>query len=173
MALSYPTGPTTIRLTLTDISGLTSVKDFVVPTTIWNPASDLLTAIAAIRDNLVTAINAVTDCLVTDTFIVITEKESLILPAAECEVYTVASLVVNLAGGEGKMAVLKIPGPADTIFMDTSGPGRNIVDVTDTDLLAYLDEFQTTGGNFTISDGEFIDDTTPIKAGKRISRKSG
>ncbi len=172
MALAYPSGPTVIRLTLTDFGGRTSVKDFVVPTSIWNPASDLLTAIAAIRDNLVTAVDAVTDALITDTFIVITEKESLTLPAAECQIFDIASLVVNLAGGEGKKATMQMPCPTDTIFVDTSGPNWNVVDTTDAALLAYLDEFQTTGGSFTISDGEFIDDTTPINAGKRISRKS-
>ncbi len=172
MALAYPSGPTVIRLTLTDIGGKTSVKDFVVPTTVWNPASDLLTAIAAIRDNLVTAINAVTDALVTDTFIVVTEKESLSLPAVDCLITDIASLVVNLAGGEGKKGILKIPCPQEIIFVDTSGPNRNVLDTGDAAVIAYVDEFQTTGGSFTISDGEFVDDTTPMVAGKRISRKS-
>ncbi len=172
MALAYPSGPTVIRLTLTDIGGKTSVKDFVVPTTVWNPASDLLTAIAAIRDNLVTAIDNVTDALVTDTFIVITEKESLSLPAVDCLITDIASLVVNLAGGEGKKGILKIPCPQEIIFVDTSGPNRNVLDTLDAAVIAYVDEFQTTGGSFTISDGEFVDDTTPMVAGKRISRKS-
>lgn len=172
MALSYPSGPTVVRLTLTDFGGKTSVKDFVVPTTVWNPASDLFTAIAAIRDNLVTAVDAVTDALITDTFIVITEKESLALPAAECQIFDIGSLVVNLAGGEGKKGILKIPCPTDTIFVAASGPNWNVMDTTDAALIAYVDEFQTTGGSFTISDGEFVDDTTPMVAGKRISRKS-
>lgn len=172
MALSYPSGPTTIRLTLTDDAGKTSVKDFVVPTTIWNPASDLLTAITAIRDNLVTAVDAVTDALVTDTFIVVTEKESLALPAAECKITDLASIVVNLAGGEGKKSTMQMPCPNIDIFVSPTGPNKNVVNILDADLVAYIDEFQTTGGSFTISDGEFVDDTTPMVAGKRISRKS-
>ncbi len=173
MALAYPTGPTVIRLTLTDDGGKTSVKDFVVPTTVWNPASDLMTAIVAIRDNLVTAVNAVTDALITDTFIVVTEKESLILPAAECKIWDLASIVTNLAGGEGKKATIQMPCPNIGIFVAATGPNKNVVDTSDTALLAYIDEFQTTGGNFTISDGEFIDDTTPLQSGKRIGRKGG
>ncbi len=172
MALAYPSGPTVIRLTLTDDAGKTSVKDFVVPTTVWNPASDLLTAIAAIRDNLVTAVDAITDALITDTFIVVTEKESLVLPASECKITDIASIVTNLAGGEGKKATVQMPCPNIGIFVAATGSNKNVVDTTDVSLLAYIDEFQTTGGNFTISDGEFIDDTTPLVAGKRISRKS-
>ncbi len=172
MALAYPSGPTTIRLTLTDDAGKTSVKDFVVPTTVWNPASDLLTAIAAIRDNLVTAVDAITDSLITDTFIVVTEKESLALPAAECKITDLASFVVNLAGGEGKKSTMQMPAPNIGIFVAATGPNKNVVDTTDAALNTYVDEFQTTGGSFTISDGEFVDDTTPLVAGKRISRKS-
>ncbi len=172
MALAYPSGPTVIRLTLTDESGKTSVKDYVVPTTVWNPASDLLTAIAAIRDNLVTAVDAITDALITDTFIVITEKESLALPAVECKIVDLASVVANLAGGEGKKATIQMPCPNIGIFVAPTGANKNVIDTTDANLLAYIDEFQTTGGNFTISDGEFVDDTTPLVAGKRISRKS-
>jgi len=157
---------------LTDFGGRTSVKDYVVPTTVWNPASDLWTAIEAIRDNLVAAVDPITDALISDTFVVVTEKESLSLPPAECQIFDLASIVVNLAGGEGKKATMQVPAPSDGIFVDTSGANWNVVDTTDVDLNAYIDEFQTTGGSFTISDGEFIDDTTPLVAGKRISRRS-
>ncbi len=172
MALAYPSGPTVIRLTLTDFKGKTSVKDFVVPTTVWNPASDLLTAIAAIRDNLVAAYDAVTDALITDTFIVVTEKESLILPAADCNIFDLGSIVGNLSGGEGKKATLQIPCPDDGIFVGVSGPDLNVIDTGDAALNTFVDFYKLTGGDFTLSDGENLDDTTPLVAGKRISRKS-
>lgn len=172
MALAYPSGPTTIRLTVTDYKGKTSVKDFVVPTAVWNPASGLLTAIAAIRDNLVTAYDAIIDGLITDTFIVITEKESLILPAGNCNIFELGSVVCNISGGEGKKTTIKIPTPDDGIFVGASGPDLNVIDTSDVALNTFIDFYKLTGGDFTLSDGENLDDTTPMNKGKRISRKS-
>jgi len=159
-------------MTLTDFKGKTSVKDFIVPTTVWNPASDLFTAIEAIRDNLVTAYDLITDALISDTFIVVTEKESLILPAADCNIFELASIVGNLSGGEGKKATIQIPAPEDGIFVGASGPDLNKVDTSDIQLNDFTSMYELTGAVFTLSDGENLDDTTPLSAGKRISRKS-
>jgi hypothetical protein len=172
MALSYPDAPTAIRLTLTDKAGFTSVKDFYVPTTVWDPASDLFTAIVTIRDTLVTQQNLVTNALVSSTFITIDQQESVSLPTPDCDIWDIANVVVNIAGGQGKRGVIKIPCPAIGIFQGTEGADRNNVDIADADLGTFVDQFQTTGGSFVISDGEFVDDTTPMVAGKRISRKS-
>lgn len=172
MALSYPTAPTVVRVSLTDLTGFVSVKDFFVPTAVWDPASDLFSALVTIRDDLVTALNAMTDCLLSDVSIHIAQKESILLPTPVCSIAEIASIVVNLAGGQGKKAILKIPGPDPLIFQDTSGADRNRVDLADAAVIAYVDEFQTTGGSYVISDGEFIDDTTPTVSGKRITRGS-
>lgn len=173
MALAYTSSPTTIRVTIKDNAGLSSVKDYVVPTSTWDPASDLFSALATIRDNLATVLNAVSVGLLFVVSIVVDQQEdTLILPAASCEITDIASVVANLSGGEGKSAVLQIPCPDIDNFQGPTGAAKNTVDILDTDLLAYIAKFQATGGDFTVSDGETIDDTTPLKSGKRISRKS-
>jgi len=172
MALSYATGPTTLSLTLTDTEGRTSVKEFVVPTAVWDPASDLLSALVTIRDALVGVYNAVTKTLITNVQITIKQAESATLPAGETFITDIASVITNLSGGEGKNATVSIPGPADVIMVDTTGKNRGVVDITSTELLAFIAKYQLTGNNFTLSDGETVDDTTPLKSGKRISRKS-
>ncbi len=175
MALAYATGPTVIRLVYKDFHSRISVKDYVVPTGVWDPSSALLTAIETIRDNLVTAVNAVTDALLVASFIVVKELEdTLTLPATDCHVNEMASIVVALEAGEGKKATFQIPAPEDGIFTGASGPNYDIVDVEDATLNTLLDMFQTTGGSFTISDGETMaDDTYPGKSGRRIFRKTG
>ena len=100
------------------------------------------------------------------------EQESVALPAVDCDIWDIANIVVNIAGGQGKRGVIKIPCPVIGIFQGAEGAARNNVDIADADLGTFVDQFQTTGGSFVISDGEFVDDTTPMVAGKRISRKS-
>jgi len=79
-----------------------------------------------------------------------------------------ASLTVLLTTGGGKKANHKIPAPKITIFTDITGPGANIVDVNDPDLLTYMALFGV-GGKAYISDGEVMNS---LLSGKRISAKS-
>ncbi len=173
MALVYTTSPTTIRVTIKDNAGLTSTKDFVIPTSVWDPASDLFSALETIRATLIAALNAIDDGLLFVVSLVIDQREdTLLLPAVECKITDIASIVVNLSGGGGKTAVLQVPCPEIGIFQGTTGLDKNTVDIADAALNTYVDQFQATGGSFTISDGETVDDTTPMKSGKRVSRKS-
>ncbi len=175
MALAYSSGPTVIRLVYKDFHSRVSVKDYVVPTTIWDPASDLLSALVTIRDALVTAVNAVTNALLINVFIAVKQVEdTLSIPAADCHVNEIASMVCALEAGEGKKTTFQLPAPVDGVFVGASGPNYDVVDVEDAALNTLLDMFQTTGGKFTISDGETMaDDTYPAKSGRRIFRKTG
>ncbi len=174
MALAYVSGPTVIRVVYKDNHGLTSVKDYVVPTAVWDPAADLWTAIETIRNTLITQINLNTKALVLNAFVVVKQSEdTLSIPAADCHVNEFASLVVLLDGGEDKKATMQIPAPVDAMFTGSSGANFNIVDVEETNLNTFLDLFQDTGGSHTISDGETLDDQTfPALSGARIFRKT-
>jgi len=174
MALAYSAGPTVIRVVYIDEHSRKSVKDYVVPTSVWDPASDLLTAIATIRDNLVTQLNLNTKALLLNAFIVVRQTEdTLSLPGADCHVNEIASIVTNLEAGENKKAIFQVPAPVDAMFVGASGPDFDRVDTTNVNLGTLIDMFQTTGGDFTISDGETIDDTTPLVSGRRIFKKTG
>lgn len=172
MALAYGTTPVKLIITLRDEAQNQTTKQYIVPTSIWDPATDLWAALVVIRDALIAALNAITDGLIWKASIMIGQAEdTAVSGAANSEVENIASVVVNLAT-IGKTAVLQIPAPVIGLFQGSSGKPKNQVDIADADLNTYVDEFQTTGGSFVLSDGEFVDDTTPIDSGKRIHRRS-
>jgi hypothetical protein len=175
MALAYPSEPTTIRVVYVDNHARVSTKDYPVPVAVWDPATDLLAALVTIRDALVTQINLNTKALVLNAFISIKQTDdTLTVPAADCHVNEVASLVTVLDGGENKKTTIQIPAPVDAMFVGSSGKNLDIVDVEDTNLNTFLDLFQATGGSHTVSDGEYLDDATfPAVSGRRIFRKTG
>jgi hypothetical protein len=158
--------PVKISVQVVDTGGNTSRK--VYPTNL-TVAAGSIAAIETARDDLVAALEAVTDAVVLKTGILIGETEDTALFGAG-EIENQANIVVNLAT-QGKKAVMSIPAPVDGIFVGASGPNYNIVDPTDAAVLAYLALFET-GGDFTLSDGEQLDDTTPFNYGKRIHRAS-
>ena len=172
---AYPSGPTAIVIVFKDNHNRVSTVDYIVPTAVWDPATDLLTALATIRDTLVTQLNLNTKTLLLTNHIRITQEEdTLQIPAADCHVNEKASLVVLLDGGENKLATMKIPGPVDGMFQGASGADFDKVDVTDAGLNTFLDQFQATGGSFTLSDGEFLDDAAnPARSGRRLFQKTG
>ena len=95
------------------------------------------------------------------------------------EVEENAMISSEIDGGLGKFATVRVPAPADTIFINNSAPGprANEVDVVEATIQSWLKRFQaTTGaltGDFTISDGEsLVDVTSSTFTGKRIHRGS-
>lgn len=89
-------------------------------------------------------------------------------PAATVQVENKASITVLLEGNDNKKANIKIPAPVIGIFVDTTGGGSNVVDLSDAALLAYFALFQT-GNECLLSDGEVADS---MVSGKRIHAKS-
>ncbi len=173
MTLAYGSEPTKIVLTLRDESQNKATKTFIVPTSAWDPdGAGTVAEIEAIRDALVVQVNLVTDALIWKATIHLGQAEDTATQgAANSEIENIASVVVNLAT-LGKTGVIQIPAPVIGLFVAASGKNKNVIDTADVDLNTFIDMFQTTGGDFVISDGEFVDDTTPIDAGKRIHRKS-
>lgn len=172
MALAYLGAAVKLVATLRDEAKNQTTKQYIVPTAVWNPASALWADLVTIRDGLATALNAVSGGLIWKLSVIIAQSEDTsTIGAAGSEVENLASVVVNLAT-IGKTAVVQIPAAVIGLFQGASGRQKNQVDLTDTDLLAYVALFQTTGGDFVLSDGEYIDDTDPVDSGKRIHRKS-
>ncbi len=71
-----------------------------------------------------------------------------------------------------KAVSVTIPFPKITIFEDTTGKGRDIIDVdfsneTTTHLSEYLDLFRT-GGQATVSDGEILETSGAGLEGRRL-----
>jgi len=119
----------------------------------------LITAALAAVTNSVIAAYAIRTLFIEDSFV---------YPAAGTENEDKASITVLLEGLGAKKANFKIPAPVIGIFQDIVGPGANVVDTKDTDLITYSNLFES-GGEATISDGEVSDQ---MLNGKRISAKS-
>jgi len=170
MALAYDSAPTTIKLVIRDLGGNSATKEFAIPTAVWDPAADLFSALVTIRDALVTAYNAVIDGLIFRAIISVGQTETAATVGVG-NIEDLASIVANLST-LGKNAVIQIPTPNVGIFNGASGKPYNVVDIADAALITFVDMYKTTGGDFVISDGETIDDTTPLDSGKRIFRRS-
>ena len=131
-------------------------------------ASDATTAATDVAA-IIAAPNAITDSVMSgyrygEEFI----EDSFAYPAAGVENENKASITCLLTTGGAKKANLKIPAPVIGIFVDTTGPSANVVDVTNAALLTYAALFES-GGEAYISDGEDLDS---LISGKRISAKS-
>lgn len=172
MTLATSAKPTVISLILRDLGQNQATKEFVVPTSVWDQATALWADLKTIRDDLVTAYDVITDCLIYRAIVSIRQTDDTgTVGAAGSEVENLASIVCNLSTA-GKQTVIQVPAPNVGIMMGTSGKQFNIVDITDAGLITFMDEYQLTGANFSIADGEFLDDTTPMDAGKRTHRGS-
>jgi len=97
------------------------------------------------------------------------EDNAFVLPAdAGVQVENQASLTFLLAGSGSKKGNLNVPAPVSGIFVGTSGPNLNIVDVADAAVVAFADQFLG-AGDFRLSDGEA---SARILNGKRVHKRS-
>lgn len=118
---------------------------------------------------IVAALDAVTNSVIVQYAIkTVFAENGFVYPEAGVENENKASITVLLDGLGAKKANVKIPAPVIGIFTDTKGLGANVVDISDVDLNAYLDIFES-GNEATLSDGETMD--KPL-TGKRISARS-
>jgi len=131
---------------LTAADAATAATDFAVVKAAFNTISDSVEVASSLGERF--------------------ENDDITYPAAGVNNQDKASITVRLTTGN-KKANLKVPAPVIGIFMNTTGPGADVVDILDADLNTYLDIFET-DGEATLSDGEVMDD--PL-SGKRISAK--
>lgn len=118
---------------------------------------------------VIAALILVTDGTISDYYVKEHFAETVFTyPGAGVENENKASLTVLLAGAGNKKANIKIPAPVIGIFTASSGGGANVVDMSDVDLVSYMDLFKS-GAECYISDGE---DLVSGVSGKRISAKS-
>jgi hypothetical protein len=93
-------------------------------------------------------------------------NDGLLLPTSDDAEYGERAMVTGqIADNPLKSYVLYIPMPRIGIFAGT-GPLRDIVDINDADLLAYVQNFTGTGDIATVSDGELVEN---ILSGRRVN----
>jgi len=117
---------------------------------------------------ILAAVGAVTNAVISGYNISEAFTENALVLPVDTEIEKQAQLSLLLAGLGTKTAVATIPAPVAGIFTDVSGPGYNVVDVSDAGVLAYVNIYKA-GGQATISDGEIAD---KLLSGRRISVKS-
>ena len=118
---------------------------------------------------IIAALNAVTTGTIrgyrlAEVFI----EDAFTFPVA-AQIENCAEISAPIVGAPNETAVLTIPAPDPGIFVASTGPSSNVVDISDTAVAAYLELFSNTGVA-TISDGELINPTGAV--GKRIHKKS-
>lgn len=96
------------------------------------------------------------------------ERDDFAFPAIVCNNSEKARVVVQLVGST-KKAVIDIPAPKNAIFVAATGAQNAIVNTTNTELIDYINNFQT-GGEAFISDGETSDFAV---RGERVTARKG
>lgn len=137
----------------------------------WQANSAVVTDFASAqtqRDALVTDLDAISNSVIVGTRLTeVQYNDSVAYPVAGVENEDKAS-ITYLIQDTNKKGNLKIPAPVIGIFVNPTGPSANVVDVADALVIAYTDNFRTTGG-WLVSDGESLQ--TVLK-GKRVSAKN-
>jgi hypothetical protein len=94
-------------------------------------------------------------------------NDALSLPTDQDAEYGERALVTGTIDGNPlKSWTIYIPFPKAGLFVDTSGLNRDVIDITDSALQAYIADFTTVGDIATVSDGEFVDS---IISGRRVN----
>lgn len=94
-------------------------------------------------------------------------EDALTLPTDGANNAEKASVSVLLSGAGKKLANVKIPAPADSLFAAATGRGYNTV--LESAITPYLDLYKVTGGVANLSDGEQASDTNTFDGGSRTS----
>lgn len=121
---------------------------------------------------LLTALNNMTDGVVasyrlTQVFI----EDALVLPLSGVENENQAFFTGKIVGDPTDSATQSIPAATPGIFTATSGPGANVVDMSDGAVTTWIGLFDATGP-WTVSDGESFDAPT-VKGKRRHVKRSG
>lgn len=114
--------------------------------------ADLNTGLAAI----ISTIAATTDDLIVSYAIrSIWANDTITLPASGVENENQALLTLKLFNDPMHSGILTIPGAKPGIFVGTSGPNANVVDMADSAVTAFVGLFED-GGLLTVSDGQSV-----------------
>ncbi len=158
-------------VTLADCQGNKSTLRFHVNKT---DLSDLATDIADLTGagGLLADLEAITDAKVIGYRVGVSFAENgTPYAAAGVNVEEVAEISARINATAEKYAIIRVPAPVTGIFVADTGKTANTIDAADSDLQAFLANFQSL---CKVSDGENIADpsTAGNVSGKRIFRAS-
>lgn len=153
-----------MTVTFVDNGGNTANREYMMKTAVATYADA-----AAAAAGMIPLLNALTTAVIAQYRVYqVFEESAFALPPSGVQVEDNASLTFLLAGLGNKKANVNIPAPVPGIFVGTSGPTANVVDINDAAITAFVDQF-IGAGDFRISDGEAV---ARILSGKRIHKRS-
>jgi len=123
---------------------------------------------------LIAALNNMTSGVVANYRIgAVYVEDALSLPASGVENENQAFFSGKIVGDPTDSATQSIPAADPAIFVATSGPGANVVDMNDGAVTTWIGFFDQAGpGPWTISDGEYWTSAT-VKGKRRHVKRSG
>jgi hypothetical protein len=123
---------------------------------------------------LITALNAMTAGVVASYRIgAVFVEDALVLPLSGVENENQAFFSGKIAGDPTDSATQSIPAADPGIFVATSGPGANQVDMNDGAVLTWVGFFDQTSPTWTISDGENWVGATVSGKRRHVKRSNG
>lgn len=96
-------------------------------------------------------------------------EDTIVLPLSGVENENQVLFSGKIVGDPGKSAVVSVPAVDPAIFVATSGPGANQVDMADAAVVTFIGMFDGAPG-WSVSDGEYW--LTPTVSGKRRHSKN-
>jgi len=154
-----------MTVSFVDSGGNQVTREFMMKTEVAT-YDDAATAAAA----MLPIVNALTGATLPQyrVFQVFTDNAFVLPGDAGVQVENQASLTLLLAGSGAKKGNLNIPAPVAGIFVGSSGPNLNVVDLADAAVVAFVNQFLG-AANFRISDGEAV---ARSLSGKRVHKRS-
>jgi len=123
-------------------------------------------------NTLIAALNAMTSGVIANySFGAVFVEDALALPASGVENENQAFFSGKIDGDPLDSATQSIPAADPAIFVSPSGPGANVVDMSDGAVMTWIGLFDATGP-WTVSDGESFDAGT-VKGKRRHTKNSG
>lgn len=154
----------TFNVSLVDSGGNKASKKYVLVAADYAAASAAAATITA-------ALQGVTAAVITGTRLVETVKEDAVVYAAAGVEVENRALISGQASVDAKIVTLDIPAPLDSIFVNTVGVGRNILDIAHAAVLAYCNLFDSGASVCSLSDGDFLGNIIKGIRMHRASRK--
>jgi hypothetical protein len=139
-----------LQVNIADNSGEVVPRYYEVPEGVVADFDEFSALIPA----MITAVNGVTSGLIvsyraTEVYV----EDTVVLPASGVENENQAFFSGKIAGDPTDSGTLSVPAADPAIFVSTSGPGANVVDIADAAVQAFITLFDGSPG-WTISDGE-------------------
>lgn len=159
-----------VEITLIDKGSNETTRTY--PLVATDTAGDVSALITEVTGTIIPALLDVTLAVIKKwTLRLLYLETALALPTdSGAEIEAHAMVTVPIYGLPNKSGVIDIPAPQIVCFLDSSGPGYNIVDTSTDEVRAYRGLFSHAGNVAYISDGEQLADVDG--KGRRTHSKS-